>query len=136
MSRTRAVSTTSRRELSSSFSFFLQGKVSKETHAILTKTLARFLPGRAKDLSAPLHNYGLLDCRYRRFVHLPDTTVRRQRVAPKPWHTLTELHVAVCHKAVPYGSLNELLSISRCTAGIHGSISDKLERRDGETVAA
>jgi len=35
---------------------FLQGKASKEIHAILTETLACFLPGRAKDLSAPLYN--------------------------------------------------------------------------------
>jgi len=32
---------------------FLQGKAPKEIHAILTETLACFLPGRAKDLSAP-----------------------------------------------------------------------------------
>jgi len=57
MSGTHAISTTSRRELSSSF-FFLQGKAPKEIHAILTETLACFLPGRAKDLSAPLYNYG------------------------------------------------------------------------------
>jgi len=36
------------------FSFFLQGKAPKEIHAILTETLACVLPGRAKDLSAPL----------------------------------------------------------------------------------
>ena len=36
------------------FFFFLQGKAPKEIHAILTGTLAFFLPGRAKDLSAPL----------------------------------------------------------------------------------
>ena len=34
--------------------FLLQGKASKEIHAILTETLACFLPGQAKDLSAPL----------------------------------------------------------------------------------
>jgi len=34
---------------------FLQGKALKEVHAILTETLACFLPGRAKDLSAPLY---------------------------------------------------------------------------------
>ena len=34
----------------------LQGKLPKEIHAILTETLACFLPGRAKDLSAPLYN--------------------------------------------------------------------------------
>jgi len=34
--------------------FFVQGKAPKEIHAILTETLACFLPGRAKDLSAPL----------------------------------------------------------------------------------
>ena len=35
--------------------FFLQGKAPKEIHTILTETLARFLLGRAKDLSAPLY---------------------------------------------------------------------------------
>ena len=35
--------------------YFLQGKAPKEIHAILTETLACFLPGRAKDLSAPLY---------------------------------------------------------------------------------
>ena len=54
MSGTRAVSTTSRREMSKSF-LFLQGKAPKEIHVILTETLACFLPGRAKDLSAPLY---------------------------------------------------------------------------------
>ena len=47
---------TSRRELSSSFFFFLQGKAPKKIHAILTQTLACFRPRRAKDLSAPLYN--------------------------------------------------------------------------------
>ena len=36
---------------------FLQSKAPKEIHAILTETLASFLPGRTKDLSAPLYNY-------------------------------------------------------------------------------
>jgi len=36
------------------FSPPLQGKALKEIHAIVTETLAWFLPGRAKDLSAPL----------------------------------------------------------------------------------
>jgi len=31
-----------------------ESKAQKEIHAILTETLACFLPGRAKDLSAPL----------------------------------------------------------------------------------
>ena len=35
--------------------FFLQGKAPKEIHAILRETLPCFLPGRAKDLSAPLY---------------------------------------------------------------------------------
>jgi len=33
--------------------FFLQSKAPKEIHVILTETLACFLPGPAKDLSAP-----------------------------------------------------------------------------------
>jgi hypothetical protein len=53
MSGTRSISTTSRRELSSSF-LFLQGKAPNEIHAIPTETLACFLPGQAKDLSASL----------------------------------------------------------------------------------
>jgi len=36
------------------FFFSLQGKAPEEIDAILTETLACFLPGRAKDLSAPL----------------------------------------------------------------------------------
>jgi len=56
MAGTRAISTTSRRQLSSSF-FFLQGKALKEIHAILTETLAFSLPGQAKDLSAPLYTW-------------------------------------------------------------------------------
>jgi len=55
MSGTGAISTTWRRELSTSFFFFLQGKAQKEIHAILTETLARFLPSRAKNLSALLY---------------------------------------------------------------------------------
>ena len=35
-------------------SLSLQGKMLKEIHAILTETLACFLPGRAKNLSTPL----------------------------------------------------------------------------------
>jgi hypothetical protein len=35
--------------------FFLQDKAPKEIHAILTATLACFLPGQAKDLSASLY---------------------------------------------------------------------------------
>ena len=50
---THSVSTTSRRELSSNF-FSLQGKTPEEIHAILTETLACFVPGQAKDFSAPL----------------------------------------------------------------------------------
>jgi len=54
MSGTRAIPTTSRRELSSSF-FFSARQGAEGNHAILTETLACFLPGRAKELSAPLY---------------------------------------------------------------------------------
>jgi len=33
----------------------LKGEAPKEIHAILTETLACFIPGRVKDLSAPLY---------------------------------------------------------------------------------
>jgi len=52
------ISTTSRRELLSSF-FFVQGKAPKEIHAIPTETLPCFLPRRAKDLSAPIVNHSV-----------------------------------------------------------------------------
>jgi hypothetical protein len=54
MSGARAISATSRRDLSSLLFFFLQGKAPKDIRAILSETLACFLPGRAKDLSVPL----------------------------------------------------------------------------------
>jgi len=53
MSEARAISTTSRRELSSSPP--PASKAPKEIHATLTETLACFLPGRAKDLSARMY---------------------------------------------------------------------------------
>ena len=43
------------------FFFFLQGKAPKEIRVILRETLACFVPGLAKDLSAPLYNYTLLN---------------------------------------------------------------------------
>ena len=45
------------------FIFLLQGKAPKETHTILTETLACFLPGRAKDLSAPIYICGNISLR-------------------------------------------------------------------------
>jgi len=44
---TRAISTTWRRELSSTFFFFLQGKAPKKIHAILTETLGEHAPSYA-----------------------------------------------------------------------------------------
>jgi len=41
--------------------FFFSGKEPKEIHAILTEILACLLPGRAKDLSAPLYIVKLLE---------------------------------------------------------------------------
>jgi len=40
--------------------FFLQGKAPNKIHALLTETLACFLPARAKDLPAPLYRVLLL----------------------------------------------------------------------------
>jgi len=54
MSGTRTISTTSRRKLSSSI-FFPARQGTEGNLSILTETLAFFLPGRAKDLSAPLY---------------------------------------------------------------------------------
>ena len=46
---------------------FLQGKAPQEIHAFLTETLACFIPGRAKDLSAPLY-YALSSSSCRHWV--------------------------------------------------------------------
>jgi len=51
------------------FFFFLQGKALEEIHAILTETLACFLTGRAKDLSAPLYYLMVLCCIPLRLKH-------------------------------------------------------------------
>ena len=58
MSGTRAISTTSRRELSSSFFPPARQGAEGKIHAILTETLACFLTGRAKELSASLYIAG------------------------------------------------------------------------------
>ena len=44
------------------FFFFLQGKARKEIHATLKETLTCFLPGRGKDLSAPLYGRNARVC--------------------------------------------------------------------------
>ena len=67
MSGTLAISTTSSREPSSSF-YFLQGKAPKEIYATLRETLACFLSSRAKDLSAPLCCWKILESLYIPFV--------------------------------------------------------------------
>jgi len=45
----------------------LQGKAPKKIHAVLTETLTCFLPGRAKDLSAPLYQQIRLNVRKKPF---------------------------------------------------------------------
>ena len=51
--------------------FFLQGKAPKEIHAILTETLACFLPDRAKDLSASMYIFeSANDKTYNAHVHV------------------------------------------------------------------
>jgi len=59
----RAISTTWRRELSSSF-FFLQGKAPKGIHTILTKTLGEHAPScaTAKNWVAPLKRGNFSTC--------------------------------------------------------------------------
>jgi len=52
--------------------FFLQGKAPNEIQAILTETLACFLPGRSKDLSAPLYNI--------QYIQLPIAVAARSKM--------------------------------------------------------
>jgi len=81
MSGPGAISTTSRRELSSNI-FFLQGKAPKEIQAILTETLPCLLPGRAKELSAPLYNQRLYSVTwsYMTVIDLSSTAERNQLI--------------------------------------------------------
>jgi hypothetical protein len=80
MSGMRAISTTSRRELSSSPpSPPPQGKAPKEIHAILTETLSCFLPGRAKDLSALMYKFLILD------IYYPAALYLREQGCDGPW---------------------------------------------------
>ena len=48
--------------------FFLQGKAPKEIHAILPETLACFLPGGDKDLSAPLYNFTVIQRKFKEHI--------------------------------------------------------------------
>jgi hypothetical protein len=65
--------------------FSLQGKVPKEIHTILTETLASFLPGWAKDLSAPLyitiriHNLQYYSKAYKTYNHIYNDTQQNQK---------------------------------------------------------
>ena len=60
------------------FFFFLQNKAPKEIRAILTEILACFLPGRAKDLSAPLYLFIHLILVYLRSLSLSQTVQHRR----------------------------------------------------------
>jgi hypothetical protein len=57
---------------------FLQGKVPKEIHAILKETLACFLPGRAKDLPAPLYQCNNADTPTRTDVQFRWTRIMKE----------------------------------------------------------
>ena len=59
---------------------FLEGKAPKEIHTFLTETLACFIPGLAKDLSAPLCVWQLQD--YKNLLWL-DTNLW-QKPTPTP----------------------------------------------------
>jgi len=72
----------------------LQGKAPKKIHAILTEILVCFLPGQAKDLSAPLYNpssHGAVTPS----VHSGLEAMPLQGKAPKKIHAiLTEILVS------------------------------------------
>ena len=53
MSGMRDFNNVENRAVTKFFFFLLQGKAPKEIHAILTETLACFLPGRAEDYQHP-----------------------------------------------------------------------------------
>jgi len=109
MSGTCMISTTSRHELSSSF-FVLQGKAPKEIHAILTETLACFLPGRAKDLSARLwYHLGLI---YSSKI----CAMRKNRNEEQRWKFLerTDVHISLnCNSELRIPSVRGI-TLRRC----------------------
>jgi len=77
MSGTSAISTTSRRELSSSF-FFLQGKVPKENHDILTEILACLIPGRTYQQPYTIRYYTV----WRAVSIFQEITEKKSNVSP------------------------------------------------------
>ena len=69
--------------------FFLQGKSPKEIHPILTETVACFLPGRAKDLSASLFVWcWVTHICVNNFIFIRE---RKQKCYEIPWWTNTDL---------------------------------------------
>jgi len=107
---TRAISTTSRRELSSSF-FFLQGKAPKEIHAILTETLGEYAPSYAtvKNWVAQFKRGDVSTC----------VTPRpgRQKTAITP-EIIDEIHELILeHRRISAISIAEQLGISRERVG-------------------
>ena len=77
-SGTRAISTTSRRELLSS-TFPCKARSRKKIHAILTETLACFLPGLVKDLSAPL---------YVEFAHTKESELKTLKINTQLYYNI------------------------------------------------
>ena len=69
---------------------FLQGKALKEIHAILTETLACFLAGRAKDISAPRVLRSWSSGLWQRVLWWIGTRIRKERTIFYIWDVMTQ----------------------------------------------
>ena len=78
------------------FFFFLQDKAPKEIYAILTETLACFLPGRVKDLSA--HLCMLCPCfsNYVSSRNPKNATERTEEAPPVDSKSDIKLNISIC----------------------------------------
>ena len=107
MSGTRAISTTSRRKLSSSFFFFLKDKAPKEFHAILTETLTCFFPGGVRTSQRPCIHVT---------PNVPNSILLKKYCKP---NLLFRCRVAVVQRYVVLVLLTFRVSIFRCVTLRH-----------------
>ena len=116
---TRAISTTSRYELSTSF-FFLQGKALKEIHAILTETLGEHAPSYA------INNWvALFKCDDFTTCDAPCPGRPKTVTAPE---TVDQIHELILEdRRISVKSIAEQLGISRERVG--SIIHDDLDMR-------
>ena len=89
-----------------SFFFFVQGRALKEIHTIFTEALTCFLPGRAKDLSAPL---------YSTVLWLLELHIRQGRKVETQVHTVNSNNQTSDCQCILFSKKNSIIRIFSIT---------------------